>query len=93
MEWYRKAAEAGDYNGMHGIGWLYYNGYGVKLDYAEAMKWYLKAADAGSSSSMQNISVMYVGGYGVNVSMDIANEWHLKAATSREQPPRKARGK
>ena len=45
MDWYLKAANAGNANAMNSIGWLYENGYG---DYSEAMNWYLKAADAGT---------------------------------------------
>jgi hypothetical protein len=37
-------------NGCFGIGWLYYNGYGVKHDDAQAKKYFSMACDRGSQA-------------------------------------------
>jgi TPR repeat protein len=46
VSWYRKAADAGDADGMYQLGIMYQN---VTPDYAQAMSWYRKAADAGNT--------------------------------------------
>ena len=47
MEWFLRAAAQGSEFGLHNVGDLYYDGYGVERDYAEAYRWLLKAAQAG----------------------------------------------
>ena len=80
MEWYLRAAEAGDKYATRNVGLLYKNGYGVKQDYDKAMEWYLKAADLGSAAAMNNIGIMYKKGEGVKQDYGKAMEWYLKAA-------------
>jgi TPR repeat protein len=55
MQWYRRAAEAGDAEANCYIGELYENGQGVSRDYRQAMGWYRKAADAGNPTAMEAI--------------------------------------
>ena len=52
MEWYQKAADNGNTDGMVKIGNLYYYGYGVSQDYRKAMEWYQKAVDNGNTDGM-----------------------------------------
>ena len=80
MEWYLKAADAGNAAAMVYIGNKYYYGQGVSQDYGKAMEWYLKAADAGKATAMYNIGYMYEHGGGVNQDYEKAMEWYLKAA-------------
>uniref|UniRef100_A0A914QS30 Uncharacterized protein n=1 Tax=Panagrolaimus davidi TaxID=227884 RepID=A0A914QS30_9BILA len=45
-EFYEKAANLGNPEGMFNLGLLYKEGKGVKRDYGESMKWFLKAANS-----------------------------------------------
>ncbi|MBO6026492.1 MAG: SEL1-like repeat protein [Bacteroidales bacterium] len=63
---YQEAAELGDANGQLGLGILYYCGYGVAKDYAEALKWLELAQKQGNPKAMQYCAEVYVnGGLGV----------------------------
>lgn len=46
-EWFRKAAELGDFAAQRDLGYLYLHGEGVKKDAVEARKWLEKAAAQG----------------------------------------------
>ena len=48
VEWYQKAAEAGNARGMENLGGCYeYGTGGLTKDEAKAMEWYRKATEAG----------------------------------------------
>ena len=80
MEWYQKAAEFGDPDGMCRAGVMYQTGRGVSKDYEKAMEWYLKATELGSSDAMDHIGTLYECGLGVPQDDSKAMEWYLKAA-------------
>ena len=84
MEWYEKAADAGNADAMNMIGQYYYYGLGVEQDYAKAMECFEKAADAGNTTAMSNIGDLYNAGYGVEQDYVKAMEWHEKAADAGE---------
>ena len=46
-DWFKKAAELGDFAAQRNLGYLYLKGKGVKKDKAEARKWLEKAAAQG----------------------------------------------
>ena len=80
MQWYRKAADAGDATAMDNLGSMYENGKGTAQDYAEAMQWYRKAADAGNATAMNNLGSMYEDGKGAAQDYAEAMQWYRKAA-------------
>ena len=80
VRWYRKAADAGDANGMYNHGVMYANGRGVAKDEAQAVHWYRKAADAGHANGMFNLGIMYANGQGVVKDEAEAVRWYRKAA-------------
>jgi TPR repeat protein len=47
VTWYRKAADAGDRDGMYYLGVMYENGRGVNQDQQQALMWYRKSAKLG----------------------------------------------
>ena len=56
MEWYRKAAEAGNARAMYNLGLCYYNGQGGLIkDTSKAVEWYRKAAEAGISEAAERL--------------------------------------
>ena len=54
-----EAANNGDANAQCEIGKIYEEGFGVPINYEEAMKWYRKAANQGHIDAMYNIGLMY----------------------------------
>ena len=44
---------------------MYYNGQGVRRDYAEATKWVRKAAERGYAAAQAYLGIMYWNGQGV----------------------------
>ena len=58
---------------------MYYNGYGVRQDYAEAVKWYRQAAEQGHAEAQYNLGEMYHNGQGVHQDLHLSKEWFGKA--------------
>ena len=75
-----KKAEQGNAAAQFDLGYMYYNGRGVEVDYAKALKYYLMAADQGNASAMTNLGVMYSKGQGVTQSYEKAIGYYEKAA-------------
>jgi TPR repeat protein len=59
---------------------MYNFGYGVKLDYAEALSWYRKSAEQGYTAAFVNLGSMYSQGQGVAQDYAEGLQWLLKAA-------------
>uniref|UniRef100_A0A914YNR7 MYND-type domain-containing protein n=1 Tax=Panagrolaimus superbus TaxID=310955 RepID=A0A914YNR7_9BILA len=88
-EYYAKAANLGNPEGMYNLGKLYHDGNGVKRDYAESMKLFLKAANSkainnimigsGISEAQHAIGLNYMEGVGVEKDYQKAAEWFQKA--------------
>jgi len=51
VEWFRKAATAGDKDGMYYLGRAYEEGKGVEKDTDRAIEWYRKAAANGQEDA------------------------------------------
>ena len=80
IEWYQKAAEAGDTTAMVNLGVSYKTGDGVDKDPAKAIEWYQEAAEAGDTTAMRFLGVSYKTGDGVDKDPAKAIEWYQKAA-------------
>ena len=73
-------AEQGVAEAQHNMGVMYHNGYGVRQDYAEAVKWFRRAAAQGYASAQYNLGVMYKNGRGVRQDDTEAVKWFRQAA-------------
>ena len=82
--WYRKAAEAGNADGMRNLGYMYYYGLGMAVDYQRAVYWYLRSAEAGNALGMAFLGDMYKNGTGVDKDPKQALGWFHKAAEANE---------
>ena len=81
LNWYRKAAEAGNSDGMVSVGFMYQNGHGVSEDYFQAASWYQKAADTGNAAGLRSLGQLYLdGGNGFPRDPDKARILLQKAA-------------
>ena len=80
IEWYQKAADAGNDEAMRNLGIVYTNGDGVSQNFTKAIEWYRKGADAGDTEAMVDVGLLYGGGYGVKKDHATAVTWYWKAA-------------
>lgn len=53
-EWHHKAAEQGDADAQHNLGFLYANGQGVAQDNVQAHLWYSLAAEQGNEDAAKS---------------------------------------
>ena len=65
INWYTKAAEAGEAEAQYALGMLYVNGNGVPADLVAAANWIEKAAHKDHATSQFQLGVMYCTGKGV----------------------------
>jgi len=81
FEYYQKAANADDLQGMFHVGACYSKGIGVKADQSLAIEWWGKAVEtARHASSAYNLGLRYEAGYGVMKDAKKAFEYFLIAA-------------
>jgi TonB family protein len=80
LTWLHKAADQGSASAQVNIGYFYQNGWGVKQDYAEAMRWYLGPANKGNAYAQTDIGWLYENGRGVARDYAVAMAWHYRAA-------------
>ena len=65
-----------DSDAMFTIGYCYtVGGYGVEMDYEEAVIWYTKAAELGEADAMYNLALCYYYGYGVEMDQEKGDMW------------------
>lgn len=74
-----QVAKQGNAKAQYNLGGMYYNGKGVRKDYAQAVQWYRKAAEQGHTKAQFNLGVKYANGQGVRQNYKIAKEWFGKA--------------
>ena len=78
-EW-KPLADQGHAGAQLNLGVMYYNGYGVPEDDAEAAGWFRLAADQGLADAQNNLGVMYASGEGVVEDDAEAVRWYRLAA-------------
>jgi len=74
------AAEQGDAAAQNSLGQRYAVGWGVPLDYEQAVAWFRKAADQGDMGGQYNLGVSYADGLGNPQDDAQAIDWFRKAA-------------
>jgi serine/threonine-protein kinase len=80
MRWYRKAAEAGDRDGMLNVGGFYDAGIGAPESDELAVEWYRRAADRGSPQATYDLARKYESGRGVPRDLARACELYQRSA-------------
>ena len=80
VEWYRRAAQAGNTVAMGNLGWCYEKGKGVEKDPEAAVSWYRQGAERGSVRSMYELGRCCQGGIGVAEDLKQALIWFHKSA-------------
>lgn len=80
---YKTYAERGDVRAQVEVGWMYYQGEGVRQDKAQALDWFRKAAEQGDITSMFNLAYGYEHGDGVPRDLNESRRWYAKAVGQR----------
>ena len=80
VEFYTKAANAGNAASMNSLGVCYGFGKGVEKDSSLSLDWYTKAAENDYANAMLNLGLMYQNGWGIESDMSKALYWYEKAA-------------
>jgi len=75
-----KDAAKGGYYAQSSLALIFYEGFGVKQDYKQAMFWATKAADQGSAYAEGLMGLMYFNGQGVKADPAEAVRWFRKSA-------------
>ncbi len=81
-------ARRGDNAAQYNIGWMYHNGYGLRIDDEIALYWWLKAAATGSADAHFALGDLYANGQGVEKNMAIALGWYISASLQNHEPAR-----
>ena len=77
----RPLAEAGDADSQYNIGWMYLNGYGLRVNDSLALEWWEKASQQGHPDASFSIGMLYSLGEGkVPKDLDKAVDYYLAAA-------------
>ena len=79
-------AKAGDMVAQYTLGYDYFLGHGVPVDYVQAAIWWRKAADQGYPEAQNNLGVLYNSGKGVPQSYAEAYFWQNLAAARANGP-------
>ncbi|MBQ6737184.1 MAG: sel1 repeat family protein [Synergistaceae bacterium] len=75
-----EAAEFGDAEAMAELGYIYFNGKGVRQDDYKAFEWFKKAVEHGSTESYFYLGLIYSDGKVVPQNYAEALKWYRKAA-------------
>lgn len=82
----RPLADAGDADAQYNIGWMYLNGYGLRVNDSLALEWWKKASEQGNSDASFSIGMLYSLGDGeVPKNTNRAIDYYLLAAKSGQE--------
>lgn len=77
----RPIAEQGDADAQYNLGWMYVNGYGLRVNDSLALDWWKKASRQGHVDASFSIAMLYSLGEGeVRKDTNAAIDYYLKAA-------------
>ena len=77
----RPLAESGDADSQYNIGWMYLNGYGLRVNDSLALEWWEKASEQGHADASFSIGMLYSLGEGkVPKDLEKSVDYYLKAA-------------
>ena len=85
LRWYKRAAENGDLDALHNVGWMYALGQGVEADAEQAFAWFLRAAMSGSPGSQYEVARRLRDGEGVARDLASSYAWLLVVQAQRNR--------
>lgn len=79
-------AEDGDADAQYNIGWMYLNGYGLRVNDSLALQWWKQASEQGHVDAGFSIGMLYSLGEGkVGKDLNLAIDYYLLAATKGQE--------
>ena len=82
----RPLADDGDADAQYNIGWMYLNGYGLRVNDSLALEWWSKASEQGHADASFSIGMLYSLGEGeVPKDESIAIDYYLQAAENGQE--------
>ena len=76
----RPLADSGDADAQYNIGWMYLNGYGLRINDSLALEWWQKASEQGHTDASFSIGMLYSLGEGkVKKDLDKAIDYYMLA--------------
>ncbi|MCK5663785.1 MAG: sel1 repeat family protein [Thiotrichaceae bacterium] len=82
----RPLAEHGDADAQYNIGWMYLNGYGLRINDTLALEWWQRASKQGHIDASFSIGMLYSLGEGrVAKDLDLAIDYYLLAARNEQE--------
>ena len=75
-------AKLGNPISQYNMGYLYYNGIGMKFNYGKALFWCLRAAEQGIIAAQNELGYMYYNGLGTPAIHSKSLYWYTQAALS-----------
>lgn len=82
----RPLAESGDADAQYNIGWMYLNGYGLRINDTLALDWWQRASKQGHIDASFSIGMLYSLGEGrVAKDLDLAIDYYLLAARNEQE--------
>jgi len=76
----RPLAEDGHGKAQYTLGWMYHNGYGLRIDDDEARRWWERAAQQGHAEALFSLGMLYELGNGVTQDEARAVGYYIRAA-------------
>lgn len=93
VEWYRRAAAAGDATGQYNLALKLETGDGVTKDVRRAVHWYRRAALQGERDAQRRLGELYVGGTGIEANPPLALAWFRLAGETKTAEIRALEGR
>jgi TPR repeat protein len=80
LQWYEKAARAGNCGAQNVMGFIYQSGTGAQVDSVRAAHWYQLSAACGFPFAKMNLGLLYLNGIGVQKDIPLAMQLFEQAA-------------
>ena len=80
FNWFYKAAEQGSAYAQNNVGFNYWEGYGINVDYNLAFEWFSRAAKQNYPAAINNLAICYENGEGTDVDLNKAVFLYEKSA-------------
>ncbi len=77
-------AQAGNNEAQYTIGWMYHNGYGLRVNDNLALEWWIKASEQGNTDASFSIAMLYNQGEGpISKNLTKAVDYYLLATADK----------
>jgi len=72
-------ANQGHAEAQYSIGWMFHNGYGLRINDEVALHWWQQSAEQGNADAMYSLAQLYRLGHGTEKDLETAHAWQYQA--------------